>query len=141
MVTVGAGAYSNSRGERTVRGHVAEFISERDGFACDMEDVFLTDGASAGVVKILQCLIRDEKDGVRAPFALLCAVLRSPEMIYHVRVRVPCACAVWRVCVCACAAVQILIPIPQYPLYSATIPMLGGTQLKYYLVRIAIFDK
>ncbi len=65
MVSVGAGAYSNSRGERTVRGHVAEFISERDGFACDMEDVFLTDGASAGVVKILQCLIRDEKDGVR----------------------------------------------------------------------------
>ncbi|ELR24802.1 alanine aminotransferase, mitochondrial, putative [Acanthamoeba castellanii str. Neff] len=86
----GLGAYSNSRGERTVREHVAEFISERDGFACDMEDVFLTDGASAGVVKILQCLIRDEKDG-------------------------------------------ILIPIPQYPLYSATIPMLGGTQLKYYL--------
>jgi len=34
--------------------------------------------------------------------------------------------------------VQILIPIPQYPLYSATIPMLGGTQLKYYLVRIAL---
>lgn len=84
-----------------MRGHVAEFISERDGFACDMEDVFLTDGASAGVVKILQCLIRDEKDGVRAPFALLC---RSHEMIYHVRVRVPCACAV---CVCGAPCVCV----------------------------------
>lgn len=26
-----------------------------------------------------------------------------------------------------------MIPIPQYPLYSATIPLLGGTQLNYYL--------
>lgn len=27
----------------------------------------------------------------------------------------------------------ILIPIPQYPLYSATIPLLGGTPVPYYL--------
>lgn len=27
----------------------------------------------------------------------------------------------------------VMIPIPQYPLYSATIPLLGGTQLNYYL--------
>jgi hypothetical protein len=96
---VGAGAYSNSRGERTVRGHVAEFISERDGFACDMEDVFLTDGASAGVVKILQCLIRDEKDGVRAPFALLCAALPlSRDDLPRA-----CACVVCGApCVCVC---------------------------------------
>lgn len=28
---------------------------------------------------------------------------------------------------------QILVPIPQYPLYSATIQLLGGTLVPYYL--------
>jgi len=27
----------------------------------------------------------------------------------------------------------IMVPIPQYPLYSATIPLLGGSLIKYYL--------
>jgi glutamate--glyoxylate aminotransferase len=27
----------------------------------------------------------------------------------------------------------ILIPIPQYPLYSALITLMGGTQIPYYL--------
>lgn len=29
--------------------------------------------------------------------------------------------------------VQVLVPIPQYPLYSATIQLLGGTLVPYYL--------
>lgn len=28
---------------------------------------------------------------------------------------------------------QVLVPIPQYPLYSATITLLGGTLVPYYL--------
>lgn len=28
---------------------------------------------------------------------------------------------------------QILVPVPQYPLYSATISLLGGTLVPYYL--------
>jgi glutamate--glyoxylate aminotransferase len=28
---------------------------------------------------------------------------------------------------------QVLVPIPQYPLYSATIQLLGGTLVPYYL--------
>ena len=27
----------------------------------------------------------------------------------------------------------VMIPIPQYPLYSATIPLVGGTPVSYYL--------
>jgi aspartate/methionine/tyrosine aminotransferase len=31
------------------------------------------------------------------------------------------------------ATVQVLCPIPQYPLYSATIQLVGGTLVPYYL--------
>jgi len=84
------GAYSHSKGVEIVRREVATFMQERDGHPANPEDIYLTEGASAGVKTILQCIINDEKDG-------------------------------------------ILIPIPQYPLYSATIPLYGGTPLHYYL--------
>ena len=45
----GVGAYSNSQGVDFVREEVAEFIANRDGFPASAEDIFLTDGASAGV--------------------------------------------------------------------------------------------
>ena len=64
-------------------------IKERDGYDCDVEDLYLTEGASGAVKNILQILIRNEKDA-------------------------------------------ILIPYPQYPLYSATIALLGGTVVPYY---------
>jgi hypothetical protein len=51
-------------------------------------------------------------------------------------VRVVCRVCRVRVCLCVCVlrvVIQVMIPIPQYPLYSATIPLLGGTQLNYYL--------
>ena len=32
---------------------------------------------------------------------------------------------------------QILVPVPQYPLYSATIALLGGTLVPYYLEETA----
>eukprot|EP00005_Dracoamoeba_jomungandri_P006001 CAMPEP_0174262176 /NCGR_PEP_ID=MMETSP0439-20130205/12818_1 /TAXON_ID=0 /ORGANISM="Stereomyxa ramosa, Strain Chinc5" /LENGTH=471 /DNA_ID=CAMNT_0015346833 /DNA_START=171 /DNA_END=1586 /DNA_ORIENTATION=- len=86
----GIGAYSGSSGVEAIREDVASFIEERDGHPSDPNDIFLTNGASSAVTYLLNCLIRDSKDGV-------------------------------------------MIPIPQYPLYSATIPLLGGSALHYYL--------
>lgn len=86
----GTGAYSESKGARYLRDSVARFIEKRDGFPCDPERVFLTDGASPGVHYIMKTLIRDERDA-------------------------------------------ILTPIPQYPLYSASITLYGGTLTPYYL--------
>ncbi|XP_009105727.1 glutamate--glyoxylate aminotransferase 2 isoform X2 [Brassica rapa] len=90
LTSGGLGAYSDSRGLPGVRKEVAEFIQRRDGYPSDPELIFLTDGASKGVMQILNCIIRNQKDG-------------------------------------------ILVPVPQYPLYSATISLLGGTLVPYYL--------
>lgn len=94
----GTGAYSSSRGLDIVREDVAQFIMNRDrrtetstgGRYSIPENIFLSDGASPSVSRVLQLLIRSTVDG-------------------------------------------IMIPIPQYPLYSATISLLGGSQLQYYL--------
>ncbi|GKT27766.1 Probable alanine aminotransferase, mitochondrial [Aduncisulcus paluster] len=88
-IPVGTGAYTNSKGFEFVRKHVAEYIEERDGFPANPENIYLTDGASAGVKNILQ-LIASPGDGV-------------------------------------------MIPIPQYPLYSATLSLLGAKQIDYFL--------
>ncbi|XP_073020061.1 glutamate--glyoxylate aminotransferase 2 [Primulina eburnea] len=90
MTSGGLGAYSDSRGLPGVRKEVAEFIERRDGYQSDPELIFLTDGASKGVMQILNAIIRGPVDG-------------------------------------------ILVPVPQYPLYSATISLLGGSLVPYYL--------
>lgn len=85
------GAYSHSKGVKMFRDDVAEFIRNRDGgIDTDPEDIFLTNGASAGIVMMLNTLIADSTCGV-------------------------------------------MIPIPQYPIYSATIEQFGGQQVGYYL--------
>jgi len=61
------GAYTDSQGIRRVREEVAEFIGARDGYPASADDIFLTDGASAGVKAILQLLIRGPHDGVLCP--------------------------------------------------------------------------
>lgn len=86
----GTGAYSHSKGVEVVRREVASFIAGRDGFRCDPENVFLTDGASPGVKMMITSMVRGPKDGV-------------------------------------------MIPIPQYPLYSATLALEGGAPVGYYL--------
>lgn len=92
----GMGAYTESKGPRFIRDAVANFIDQRDsvtssieGVPSDLENIFLTDGASEGVKNIIELLITSENDG-------------------------------------------IMIPIPQYPLYSATIKRCGGKQVSYY---------
>ncbi|KAG6759021.1 hypothetical protein POTOM_035485 [Populus tomentosa] len=61
------GAYSDSRGMPGVRKEVADFIERRDGYPSDPELIFLTDGASKGVMQILNTIIRGESDGVLVP--------------------------------------------------------------------------
>jgi len=86
----GTGAYSASSGIPLILEDVAKFITDRDGHKSDPADIFLTDGASVAVQRMLRLVIRDHNDG-------------------------------------------ILIPIPQYPLYSATIDMYGGAKVGYLL--------
>lgn len=86
----GLGAYSESKGIEVVRESVKAYIEARDGFPCEIDDLFLTNGASEGVKTLLAMLVRGKSDGV-------------------------------------------MIPIPQYPLYSATLTALGGSQVGYYL--------
>ncbi|KAK9119799.1 hypothetical protein Scep_017892 [Stephania cephalantha] len=94
LTSGGLGAYSDSRGLPGIRKEVAEFIGRRDGYPSDPELIFLTDGASKGVMQILNATIRGESDG-------------------------------------------ILVPVPQYPLYSATISLCGGSLVPYYLEETA----
>ena len=61
------GAYSDSQGIQLVRQHVAEFITARDGYPASPKDIFLTDGASAGVRALMQLLIRGPQDAVLCP--------------------------------------------------------------------------
>jgi alanine transaminase len=86
----GAGAYSHSKGHSVFRKDVADYFTERDGFEADIEDFFLTDGASPACKMVLQLAVRGPKDGV-------------------------------------------LLPIPQYPLYTATMSLLGGQSVGYFL--------
>lgn len=84
------GAYSHSKGIHHIRENVARFIEKRDGYPADPENIFLTQGASAGVHTVVQILTQNYKSG-------------------------------------------FLIPIPQYPLYSATLALVDATQVPYYL--------
>ncbi|KAI3934156.1 hypothetical protein MKW92_044754, partial [Papaver armeniacum] len=64
LTSGGLGAYSDSRGLPGIRKEVAGFIEKRDGYP---ELIFLTDGASKGVMQMLNTIIRSEKDGILVP--------------------------------------------------------------------------
>lgn len=64
----GSGAYSHSKGVKALREAVAKFIEERDGgVPSDAEDIYLTNGASAGIGMILSALIADSTCGTMTP--------------------------------------------------------------------------
>ena len=67
--TNGIGAYSGSQGVEIVRKEVSDFISRRDGYPCDHNNIFLTNGASDGVKALMQTTIRGGtcRDGVLVP--------------------------------------------------------------------------
>ena len=76
-----SGAYSDSRGIPVIRKHIAEFISKRDEMPCAVDSVYLSNGASDGIKRMLYlCLSKNQ-------------ALRT----------------------------GVMIPIPQYPLYTASI--------------------
>lgn len=86
----GSGSYSHSKGARCFRLDVAKFIEERDGVPANPDDIFLTNGASAGIGMVLCALISHDNCGV-------------------------------------------MIPIPQYPIYSATLELYEGIKVEYHL--------
>lgn len=65
--TPSVGAYSDSQGVGVVRQDVADFIAARDGHPADPADIYLTDGASAGVKALLQLMLRGPKDALLVP--------------------------------------------------------------------------
>lgn len=81
----------------------------------DPELIYLTDGASKGVMQILNTIIHGEGDGVMY-------LLLSFQFFFFIGM-LP--------YISSCC--QILVPVPQYPLYSATIALYGGSLVPYYL--------
>ena len=82
----GTGSYTNSQGIAEFRRDVADFIEARDGHAARVDDVFLTNGASAAIQHVLTATFAGPTDA-------------------------------------------LMIPIPQYPIYSALVALLGGRQV------------
>eukprot|EP01038_Epipyxis_sp_PR26KG_P004744 gene4744-6655_t len=86
----GVGAYTDSKGNPYIRQEIANFIETQSGMPCDIDNIFISNGASECARMLLYAMIRGPTDGV-------------------------------------------LVPIPQYPLYSASIALYGGELVPYYL--------
>lgn len=86
------GAYTPTKGVPAIRQAIARFIQERDQRPeqVDPENVFLTNGASDGINRVLKLIAAHDQVGV-------------------------------------------LVPVPQYPLYSATLTLLGAKLVPYCL--------
>ncbi|TKS70393.1 Alanine aminotransferase 2 [Collichthys lucidus] len=88
------GSYSASQGVDCVRQDIADYITQRDqGVPADWNNIYLTTGASDGIMSILKLLVSGQGK----------------------------------------SRTGVMIPIPQYPLYSATISELEAVHINYYL--------
>jgi alanine transaminase len=58
------GAYTSSSGLAVARESVKKYIEERDGFPANINNIFLTNGASDGVTTIFNILFNGPKDAV-----------------------------------------------------------------------------
>ncbi|OEH78337.1 alanine aminotransferase 2 [Cyclospora cayetanensis] len=68
LAAVGSlGAYSHSQGVLELRQKIAQWFTERDGFPANPDGIFLTDGASAGVARLVEVLYRGPEDGLLIP--------------------------------------------------------------------------
>ena len=63
----GTGAYTHSQGLLGLRKHISEYISNRDGYPSYPGNIFLTNGASAGIAMVLQGLLASNNDAVMIP--------------------------------------------------------------------------
>lgn len=89
----GVGAYSESQGIEAVRKEVSRFLEQRDGYASDPADIFLTNGASEGVKHCLQLMLRHPPtgftDGVLVPipqyplYSALATLLEGAMVPYY----------------------------------------------------------
>eukprot|EP00419_Tripos_fusus_P062242 CAMPEP_0172915998 /NCGR_PEP_ID=MMETSP1075-20121228/195352_1 /TAXON_ID=2916 /ORGANISM="Ceratium fusus, Strain PA161109" /LENGTH=502 /DNA_ID=CAMNT_0013775181 /DNA_START=73 /DNA_END=1580 /DNA_ORIENTATION=+ len=61
------GAYSSPQGHLVFREEVASYLSLRDETDTSVDDVFLTDGASAAIKMVLQLILRGSEDGILLP--------------------------------------------------------------------------
>ena len=66
-VPAGTGAYTESQGIAIVRDEVAAFLEARDGYAADPGEIFVTDGASPAVQRLLQLVIAAPDVGIMIP--------------------------------------------------------------------------
>ena len=64
---MGTGGYSHSQGILGLRQHVAEFITNRDGYKAFPGNIFLTNGASAAIGMVLQGLLAGNEDAIMCP--------------------------------------------------------------------------
>jgi len=58
------GAYSSSSGLTVVRESIKKYIEERDGYPTNINNIFLTNGASDGVTTVFNILFNGPKDSV-----------------------------------------------------------------------------
>ena len=71
----GIGAYTETEGLAVVRNKVSKFIEARDGYPADSKTIMLTSGASEGIKRIIQSLLRNREqlpketvaDGIMIP--------------------------------------------------------------------------
>lgn len=63
----GLGAYTHCQGIPYVRGSVANFIERRDGFESDADNIFLTNGATEGIQKVMSLISRSSLDAFLLP--------------------------------------------------------------------------
>ena len=90
---ISAGAYTDSHGLLAVRKEVSKFLEERDGFAGDVNDIVLTNGASDGVKLCMSSIFRPKSegfnDGLLTPipqyplYSALCSLLDAELVPYY----------------------------------------------------------
>ncbi|ODM93333.1 Alanine aminotransferase 2 [Orchesella cincta] len=107
-----AGSYSDSRGMQIIRKHVAKYIEKRDGgIAAHPDDIILSAGASEGIRACLK-LLKSGENVEKESYTNGDAVKRNQNMKQKA---------------------AVLIPVPEYPLYSATLEEYNMKKVPYYL--------
>ncbi|PJF17667.1 PLP-dependent transferase [Paramicrosporidium saccamoebae] len=83
------GAYSHSQGILAVRETIAKYIERRDGVPAQPNSIFLTNGASDAVTRVLECIITDKNIGVMIPipqyplYSALTSLLNGSSVPYY----------------------------------------------------------
>ena len=54
------GSYTESQGIRTIREDIASYIQERDGYPADLNDIYLSNGASDGIKTVIKLLMNTD---------------------------------------------------------------------------------